>query len=74
MERGPLIDILHEMKGTDKELDVVLVGQADPVEIVNVVDVEALKSSHGVRIRTKQNHIWIDASHVSAAWQARADL
>ncbi len=74
MERGPLINILSEMAGTDKELDLVLLGESDPVEIRNVVTVEPLHSANGVRITTKQNHIWLDASHVSAAWQARTDL
>ena len=74
MERGPLLDILHDMIGTDKELDLTLMGKDDHIEIRNVVDAGPLHSSHGIKITTKQNHIWIDASHVSAAWQARADL
>lgn len=74
MERGPLITILNEMSGTDKELDLVLLGESDPIEIRNVVAVEPLHSANGIRITTKQNHIWLDASHVSAAWQARTDL
>ncbi len=74
MERTPLFDILQAMKGTDKELNLILIGEDEPVEIRNVVDVEPLRSSHGIRITTKQNYIWIDASHVSAAYQARADL
>jgi hypothetical protein len=74
MERGPLIDILDDMKGTDKELDLTLMGEDDPMEIRNVVDVEPLRSSHGMKITTQQNYIWLDASHVSAAWQARVDL
>ena len=74
MERGPLYEILDGMVGTDKELDLVLNGEHDPIEIQNVVSVEALQSSHGLKITTKSNYIWVDASHVSAAWQARADL
>ena len=74
MERGPLIGILREMCGTDKELDLIVMGEDDPVEIRNVVEVEELRSSHGIKITTKQNYIWIDASHVSIAYQARADL
>ena len=74
MERGPLIEILANMKGTDKELEVVLWGEDKPMEIRNVVDVEELRSRNGIRITTMQNYIWIDASHVSAAWQARIDL
>lgn len=74
MERGPLSDILTDMIDTDKELDLIFMGEDDPMEIRNVVGVEKLQSSQGLRITTKQNYIWIDASHVSAAYQARADL
>ncbi len=74
MERGPLLKILQDMKGTDKELDLLLLGEAQPVELRNVVDVEELTSSHGLKIVTKQNYIWLDASHVSACYQARTDL
>ena len=74
MERGPLMEILENMKGTDMELDLVLLGEDDPIELRNVVEVEALKSTHGLKVTTRQNYIWIDASHVSAVWQARTDL
>ncbi len=74
MERGPLLEILDEMTGTDKELDLAIHGEVDRIEIRNVVAVRALQSSHGLQVTTKQNYIWIDASHVSAAWQARDDL
>lgn len=74
MDRGPLISILNDMKGTDKELDLVVMGEDDPVEIRNVVSVEELRSAHGIKITTKQNFIWLDASHVSLAYQARTDL
>ena len=74
MERGPLITILESMRGTDRELNVTLDGEASPLEIRNVVDVEPLMSSQGIKITTKQNYIWVDASHVSAVWQARTDL
>ncbi len=74
MERGPLYEILDQMIGTDKELDIVLLGEHDPIEITNVQKVEALQSSHGLKITTKQNYIWMDASHVSGAWQVRADI
>jgi hypothetical protein len=74
MERGPLLAILEEMKGTDMELTLALAGETEPVEVRNVVDVTALHSSHGLRITTGANHIWLDASHVSMAWQARSDL
>ena len=74
MERGPLIKILHDMKDTDKELDLLMLGEAQPVELRNVVDVEELHSAHGLKITTKQNYIWLDASHVSAGYQARTDL
>ena len=74
MERGPLISILEGMKGTDLELNVTLNGEDSPIEIRNVVDVEPLMSSQGIKITTRQNYIWMDASHVSAVWQARTDL
>ena len=74
MERGPLIDILRNMIDTDKELDLIIMGEDEPVEIRNVVAVEPLISSNGIRITTKQNYIWLDASHVSIAYQARDDL
>lgn len=74
MERGPLIQILQQMKGTEKELDLIVMGEDDPVEIRNVVEVEELRSSHGIRITTRQNYIWLDASHVSVAYQARDDI
>ncbi len=74
MERGPLIEILNDMKDTDKEIDIILWGEDDPFEIRNVKEVEELKSSQGIRITTAQNFIWLDASHVSAAYQARSDI
>jgi hypothetical protein len=74
MERLPLMRILQDMMGTDKELDLLLLGENEPVQLRNVVDVEELHSSHGIKITTKQNYIWIDASHVSAAYQVRTDI
>ena len=74
MERGPLMEILESMKGSARELDVTLMGEDDPIEIRNVVDVQPLHSADGLKITTKQNIIWLDASHVSAAWQARDDV
>ena len=74
MERGPLLKILQDMRGTSKELDLLMLGEAQPVEINNVVEVEELHSSHGLKITTKQNYIWLDSSHVSACYQARTDL
>jgi hypothetical protein len=61
------------MKGTEKELDMILWGEDNPIELRNVVDVESLRSANGIRVTTKQNYIWFDASHVSAMWQARGD-
>lgn len=74
MDREPLLEILEDMKGTTKELDLAVVGEDEPIELRNVVDAEPLHSAHGVKITTKQNHIWLDSSHVSVAWQARTDL
>ncbi|MBT8485811.1 MAG: hypothetical protein HKO59_17180 [Phycisphaerales bacterium] len=74
MERGPLLEILEGMKGTAKELDLTLPGENEPIEIRNVVEVESLSSTHGLKITTKQNLIWIDAGHIACAWQARDDI
>ena len=57
MERGPLLGILHSMKGTDKELHLYLQSEEAPVAIQNVTDVEELHSSA--------------ARHVSLVYQAR---
>ncbi|MDP6986578.1 MAG: hypothetical protein QGG74_00915 [Phycisphaerales bacterium] len=74
MERGPILSVLKDMIGTPAELDMALKGDHEPIELRNVVAVEQLHSSHGIRITTKSNTIWLDASHVSAMWQARMDL
>ncbi|MEE2912913.1 MAG: hypothetical protein VX436_03820 [Planctomycetota bacterium] len=74
MERGPLMEVLSEMIGTDKELSIVLWGEDKPIEIRNVEFVEQLTSTQGILVKTKSNNIWLDSSHVSAAWQARNDL
>ncbi len=74
MERGPLINILQNMAGTDKELTLILTGEDKPMEIRNVQAVEPLTSSHGIKVVTKQNFIWLDAAHVNAAWQVRDDV
>lgn len=73
MERGPLIRILQDMEGTDLELDLIISGQATPLEIRNVEKALELHSSQGISIRTRQNQIWVDASLVAAAYQARSD-
>lgn len=73
MERGPILTILQEMKGTEKELDMILWGEDNPIEIRNVIDVQTLRSANGIHVTTRQNNIWFDASHVSAMWQARDD-
>ena len=74
MERGPLMGILKEMIGTDKELSVILWGEDSPIEIRDVESVERLTSTQGILIKTKSNNIWVDSSHVSAAWQVRDDI
>ncbi len=74
MERGPLINIIRELKGTDKELTLLLLGETEPQELRNIVDAEELHSANGIKITTKQNYIWLDASHVSMCYQARTDL
>ena len=42
MERGPLMEILNEMIGTDKELSVILWGEDSPIEIRDVELIEQL--------------------------------
>jgi len=74
MERGPLLRVLNDMRGTDQELDLLLAGRPEPLELRNVVAVEELRSVNGLRVTTKQNYLFIDASHVSAAWQVRMDV
>ena len=74
MERGPLMEILNGMIGTDKELSVILWGEDSPIEIRDVEFIEQLTSTQGILVKTKANNIWIDSSHVSAAWQARNDI
>ena len=73
MERGPLIRILQDMEGTDLELDLIIAGQERPFEVRNVLKVVELHSSQGISIQTRQNEIWVDSSHVAAAYQARSD-
>ena len=73
MERGPLIRILQDMEGTDLELDLIIAGQVKPLEIRNVEKALELHSSQGISIRARQNQIWVDASLVAAAYQARSD-
>ena len=74
MERGPLLEILHAMVGTDKELSIIFQGEDNPLEIRDVEFVERLTSSQGILLKTKANQIWIDSSHVSATWQVRDDI
>ena len=74
MERGPLLEVLTDMIGTDKELSIVLWGEDSPIEIRQIKHAEKLTSSQGIHIKTASNNIWLDSSHVSAAWQARSDI
>ena len=74
MERGPLLEILTDMIDTDKELSIVLWGEDSPIEIRQVVHAEKLTSTQGILIKTLSNLIWVDSSHVSAAWQVRDDI
>jgi hypothetical protein len=74
MERGPLLEILTDMIGTDKELSIVLWGEDSPIEIRQVTHVERLTSTQGILVQTQSNNIWLDSSHVSAAWQVRSDI
>jgi len=65
--------ILKEMEGSDKELDLLISGLPRPLEVRNVEKAVELHSSHGISIKTRQNNIWVDASMVAAAYQARSD-
>ncbi len=71
MERGPLLGILHAMKGTERVLNVYLQAEQAPVDIRHVEDVEELHSSNGIKITTRDNTIWLDAKHVSLVYQPR---
>jgi hypothetical protein len=62
------------MINTDQELDIILRGDERALELRNVVSVHELHSANGIHVITRQNNIWIDASHISAMWQARTDL
>ena len=57
MERGPILTILEDLKGTGKELDMILWGEDNPIEIRNVISVETLRSPWRIRVTTKQNHL-----------------
>ena len=73
MERGPIMRVLAEMKGSSKSLLLALQGRQEPVEVQNVKEVVELHSANGIRITTAENDIWVDASHVSAMWHRRND-
>jgi hypothetical protein len=72
MERGPIMRVLAEIKGTNLGLQVVLQGRHEPMEIQDVKEAVELHSANGIRITTASNDIWVDASHVSAIWRTRA--
>lgn len=71
MERGPIMRVLADIKGTPKSLLLALQGREAPVEIEDVKEAVELHSTNGIRITTKTNDIWLDASHVSAIWHTR---
>lgn len=73
MDRGPLLKILSEMKGTNAELDLIIVGTSQPVEIRNVVDVTDLRGNKVIKVTTRQNHIWVNPEHVALVYQVRTD-
>ena len=50
MERGPLIRILENMKGTELELDLIINSRNEPLEIRNVTKVTELHSANGIQI------------------------
>jgi len=71
MERGPLLEILNNMIGTQKGLSIMFYGKDSELEVSDVEFVEQLTSTQGIHLKTKSNNIWIDSSHVSAVWQVR---
>lgn len=74
MDRKTLLRIFKEMRGTDKELDVIIAGDSKPVEFRNVVEADALPGKGAIKVTTKQNVIWLDTTHVAVAYQVRSDL
>jgi len=74
MQREALVHILTQMKGTKKELTLLMLGESEKVELLNVVDVEEIGDSSTVMITTRQNYILLETAHVSAAYQVRTDL
>jgi hypothetical protein len=74
MERGPLLEILTNMAGTNRELSILFYGKDTQLEVMDVVSADRLTSSQGIHLKTKSNNIWLDSSHVSAVWQARDDI
>ena len=57
MERGPLIQVLEDMVGSAKELDLHMTGASETVELRNVEKVEALISQHAYReFHSSVNH------------------
>ena len=72
MEHTTLLDILRMMTGTEKELDLVVMGYPYQVEVRNVLEVQPLPDSL-IRVATRHNTLWLNPAHVSVAWQSRAD-
>ena len=72
MERGPIMRVLADLRGSDQSLLLALQGRESPVELRNVKEAVELHSANGIRITTAENDIWIDASHVSAIWHQRS--
>ena len=52
MERGPLLEILRDMVGTDRELSIMFYGKDSELEVMDVLSVERLTSSQGIHLKT----------------------
>ena len=74
MLREDLYAILAHLKGTTRELDLILVGDSKPVELRNVVSIAEMGPGNLIEVKTRQNNIWIDPTHVAIAYSARADM
>ncbi len=74
MLREDLYGILTHLRRANREVDLILVGDSRPIELRNVVNIEETGPGNLIEVKTRQNNIWIDPSHVAAAYSARADI
>lgn len=74
MLRQDLYSILTELKRSNREVDLVLVGDSRPLELRNVLAIEESGPGNLIEVKTKQNNVWIDPAHVALAYSARSDI